>query len=65
MRCAVKGADVSGFEYWLESICNNGDDNNDYVASVILQMRARARTSYECINLGEKKMLELKATTTR
>jgi hypothetical protein len=54
MRCSVKGADVLCFEYWLESICNDGDDNNnDYVVSVILQVRAKI--SYECINLGEKR----------
>jgi len=53
MRCSVKGADVLCFEYWLESICNDGDDNNDYVVSVIVQVRAKI--SYECINLGEKR----------
>ena len=61
-----KGADVFRFEYWLDSICNGGDEyndnyNDDYeddVVSIILQVRAI--TSHERIQPGRERMSELK-----
>ena len=64
MRCALKGAYVFRFEYWLGDSISNGSNDNDYDAVVSIIRQVRARTSHERIQPQRERMSELKATTT-